>query len=151
MGNDIISPDVISEFRKIGTKSVFDPRKIFLILDDLVPSRDALSAEKNNVIETFAKEQRIDNFHEAGRAGIGHDFLPETGAVMPSDLIIGGDSHTCTYGALGALAFGMGSTDLAYCMAFDEIWVKVPPTLRFILRGKPPKWVGQKRPDTLCH
>jgi len=144
MGNDLGLPGVISEFRKIGAKNVFDRNRIFLILDHLIPSRDVLSAENNKLIKAFAKEYKIENFFDVGRAGIEHVFLTESGYVKPGQLIIGGDSHTCTYGALGALGLGMGNTDLAYCLAFGETWVKVPHTLKFILKGKRPKWVGGK-------
>lgn len=149
MGNDPGLPIVISEFKKIGKNNVFDKDKIFLILDHLVPCRDVLCAENNKIIKEFAKEYKIKNYFEVGRAGIEHVFLSENGDVKPGQLIIGGDSHTSTQGALGALALGMGSTDLAYSLAFGETWVKVPETLKFSLRGKLPQWVGGK--DLILH
>ncbi|MHB9099124.1 MAG: 3-isopropylmalate dehydratase large subunit [Syntrophales bacterium] len=144
MGNDPGLPIVISEFKKIGKKEVFDRGKVFLILDHLVPCRDVLTADNNRVIKEFAREYRIKNYFEMGRAGIEHVFLSENGDVKPGQLLIAGDSHTCTHGALGALALGMGSTDLAYSLAFGETWVKVPETMKFSLRGKLPRWIGGK-------
>ena len=144
MSNDISFPIAISEFKKIGASRVFDPQKIFIILDHLAPARDILSAENNKNIREFAKKFEIKNVFDIGRSGIEHVFLPEMGFIMPGDLIIGGDSHTCTYGALGAFAPGMGSTDLAYCMAFGETWLKVPKSTRYVFSGPLQKWVGGK-------
>ncbi len=144
MGNDLGMPGVISEFKKIGTKQVFNRNNIFLILDHLVPSSDVLSAENNKLIKNFAKEYQIKNFFEVGRSGIEHVFLTEKRYVQPGHIIIGGDSHSCTYGAVGALGLGMGNTDLAYCLAFGETWLKVPQTQKFLLKGKIPKWIGGK-------
>jgi len=149
MGNDPGLPIVISEFKKMGKINVFDKDKIFFILDHLVPCRDVQSAENNKIIKAFAKEYQIKNYFDAGRGGIEHIVLSENGDVQPGQLIIGGDSHTTTQGALGALALGMGSTDLAYSMAFGETWIKVPQTLKFSLKGKLPQWVGGK--DLILH
>ena len=144
MSNDISFPMAISEFKKIGATEVFDQKKIFIILDHLSPARDILSAENNRNIREFSKAFGIENVFDIGRSGIEHVFLPEMGFIWPGDLVIGGDSHTCTYGAMGAFATGMGSTDLAYCMAFGETWLKVPKSTKYVFSGQLQRWVGGK-------
>lgn len=144
MSNDISFPIAISEFKKIGATEVFDPQKIFVILDHLAPAKDILTAENNKNIREFAKTFKIENVFDIGRSGIEHVFLPEMGFILPGDVVIGGDSHTCTYGAMGAFSTGMGSTDLAYCMAFGETWLKVPKSTRYEFSGQLQRWVGGK-------
>jgi len=143
LSNDITAPIAIREFKKLGIKNVFDPNKIVMVPDHFVPNKDILSAEQAKTMREFAKEQGI-NYFECGQMGIEHVLLHEKGLVLPGDLIIGADSHTCTYGALGAFATGMGSTDIAMAMATGDTWLKVPPTIRFVYHGKLPKWVGGK-------
>ncbi|MCL2706915.1 MAG: 3-isopropylmalate dehydratase large subunit [Dehalococcoidia bacterium] len=143
LSNDITAPIAIKEFRKLGLKKVFDASKIVMIPDHFVPNKDIASAEQVKILREFALEQGI-IFFECGQMGIEHVLLPEQGLVLPGDVVIGADSHTCTYGALGAFATGMGSTDIAMAMATGEIWMKVPPTIRFIYHGQLPKWVGGK-------
>jgi len=143
LSNDITAPIAIKEFYKLGVKKVFDPRIIVMVPDHFVPNKDIASAEQARMLRQFAQEQGIIYF-ECGQMGIEHVLLHEQGLVLPGDVIIGADSHTCTYGALGAFATGMGSTDIATAMATGEIWMKVPPTIRFIYSGKLPKWVGGK-------
>ncbi|MCS7201374.1 MAG: 3-isopropylmalate dehydratase large subunit [Dictyoglomus sp.] len=144
LANDITAPLAIKEFRKIGAKKVFDPEKIALIPDHYTPNKDIKSAQQAKEVREFAREQGIKYFYDGGRVGIEHALLPEEGLVLPGDCIIGADSHTCTYGALGAFSTGVGSTDLAYAMTFGEIWLKVPESIKFIYYGKLPKWVGGK-------
>jgi 3-isopropylmalate/(R)-2-methylmalate dehydratase large subunit len=143
LSNDITAPIAIKEFHKLGVKKVFDSQKIVMVPDHFVPNKDIASAEQVKFVREFAREQGI-NFFECGRMGIEHVLLHERGLVLPGDVIIGADSHTCTYGALGAFATGMGSTDIATAMATGEIWMKVPATKRFIYHGKPGKWVSGK-------
>ena len=143
LSNDVTAPIAIKEFRKLGVEKVFDPSKIVMVPDHFVPNKDIASAEHANMIRQFAREQDIIYF-ECGQMGIEHVLLPEQGLVLPGDVVIGADSHTCTYGALGAFATGMGSTDIATAMATGEIWMKVPHTIRFIYHGSLPKWVGGK-------
>ncbi len=143
LSNDITAPIAIKEFRKLGVKKVFAPKKIVMVPDHFVPNKDIASAEQAKMLREFAQEQGIIYF-ECGQMGIEHVLLHEQGLVLPGDVIIGADSHTCTYGALGAFATGMGSTDIATAMATGEIWMKVPPTMRFIYHGKVGKWVGGK-------
>jgi 3-isopropylmalate/(R)-2-methylmalate dehydratase large subunit len=143
LSNDITAPIAIKEFYKLGVKKVFDPKKIVMVPDHFVPNKDIASAEQAKMLREFAQEQGIIYF-ECGQMGIEHVLLHEQGLVLPGDVIIGADSHTCTYGALGAFATGMGSTDIATAMATGEIWMKVPPTMRFVYHGKLPKWVGGK-------
>jgi 3-isopropylmalate/(R)-2-methylmalate dehydratase large subunit len=143
LSNDITAPIAIREFRKLGANKVFDPKKIVMVPDHFVPNKDILSAEQAKTMREFAREHGI-NYFECGQMGIEHVLLHEKGLVLPGELIIGADSHTCTYGALGAFATGMGSTDIAMAMATGDIWMKVPPTFRFVYRGKVPQWVGGK-------
>ncbi len=148
MANDVTSAIAIKEFRRLGLSKVFDPSKIVLVPDHMVPNKDILSAEQVKLMREFAHEQGV-RYYEVGRMGIEHVLLPEQGLVLPGDVVIGGDSHTCTYGALGAFATGMGSTDIAAAMATGEIWMKVPPTMQFVYHGRPGKWVGGK--DLVLH
>ena len=143
LANDITAPLAIKEFQRLGVNRVYDPGKIVMVPDHFCPNKDILSAEQNKMMRQFAREQGLVYF-EVGRMGIEHVLLPEQGLVLPGEAIIGADSHTCTYGALGAFATGMGSTDIAVAMATGEIWMKVPPTIKFTYHGKPGKWVGGK-------
>ena len=148
LSNDITAPIAIREFKKLGIKTVFDPRKVVMVPDHFVPNKDILSAEQVKTVREFAREQDI-HFFECGQMGVEHVLLPEKGLVLPGDLVVGADSHTCTYGALGAFATGMGSTDIAMAMATGDVWLKVPPTIRFVYHGKLPRWVGGK--DLILH
>jgi len=143
LSNDITAPIAIREFRKIGPDRVFDPAKVVMVADHFVPNKDIASAEQAKMMREFALEQGIIYF-EVGKAGIEHVLLPEQGLVLPGDVVIGADSHTCTYGALGAFATGMGSTDIAAAMATGDIWMKVPPTIKYVYHGKLRDWVGGK-------
>ncbi|MEA3493538.1 MAG: 3-isopropylmalate dehydratase large subunit [Candidatus Margulisiibacteriota bacterium] len=144
LGNDITAPTAIKEFEKIGVRKVFDKKKIYLVPDHFTPAKDIKSAEQVKMMRHFAKKYGIVNFFEIGSMGIEHALLPEMGAIKPGDLVIGADSHTCTYGALGAFSSGVGSTDMAAAMATGEVWLKVPEQLKFIYRGKLGKWVEPK-------
>lgn len=144
LANDITAPGAIDEFNKVGVSNVFDPERVYLIPDHFTPNKDIASAQQVLKLKQFARRQGITNYFEVGRMGIEHALLPEEGLVAPGDLIIGADSHTCTYGALGAFATGVGSTDVAAAMATGKVWLKVPPTIRFDLIGKPVKWVTGK-------
>jgi 3-isopropylmalate/(R)-2-methylmalate dehydratase large subunit len=143
LSNDITAPIAIREFRRIGVKNVFDPKKIVMVADHFVPNKDILSAEQAKEMREFCAEQGI-KFYDVGEMGIEHALLPEQGLVLPGDVVIGADSHTCTYGAVGAFATGMGSTDIAAAMATGDIWMKVPTTIKFVFHGKLGKWVGGK-------
>jgi len=143
LANDITAPIAIKEFKRIGVRRVFDPKRVVMVPDHFVPNKDVASAEQAKLMREFAYEQGIIYF-ELGEAGIEHVLLPEQGLVLPGDVVIGADSHTCTYGALGAFATGMGSTDIAAAMATGDIWMKVPPTIKFIYHGRLGKWVGGK-------
>ncbi len=144
LANDITAPLAIAEFKKSGFTRVFNKNKIVLVPDHFAPAKDLKSANQCKILAEFAKEQKIKNYFEVGQMGIEHALLPEAGIVMPGDLIVGADSHTCTYGALGAYATGMGSTDLARAYIDGKCWLKVPPTVKFIFKGKLNKWVGGK-------
>lgn len=143
LSNDITAPIAIKEFRRIGIGKVFNPKKIIMVADHFVPNKDIAAAEQVKLMRDFAAEQGIIYF-EVGRMGIEHVLLPEQGLVLPGDVVIGADSHTCTYGALGAFATGMGSTDIASAMATGDIWMKVPPTIKLIYHGHLGEWVGGK-------
>jgi 3-isopropylmalate/(R)-2-methylmalate dehydratase large subunit len=143
LSNDITAPIAIREFRRLGVAKVFDPGKIVMVADHFVPNKDILSAEQAKQMRDFCAEQGI-RFYDVGEMGIEHVLLPEQGLVLPGDVVIGADSHTCTYGALGAFATGMGSTDVAVAMATGDIWMKVPPTIKFVYHGRLGKWVGGK-------
>lgn len=149
LGNDITTPVAVKEFRKIGTNRVFDKNRIAIVPDHFTPNKDIKSAEQVKFIREFSKEMGIVNFFEVGQMGVEHALLPEKGLVVSGDLVIGADSHTCTYGALGAFSTGVGSTDMAAGMATGEAWFKVPEAIRFTLKGKPSKWVGGK--DVILH
>ena len=144
LGNDITAPMAINEFEAAGIGKVFDPERIALIPDHFTPNKDIKSAEQSRQMRAFARKHRIRHYYEVGRCGIEHAFLPEQGIVVPGDLVIGADSHTCTYGALGAFATGVGSTDLAACMATGKVWLRVPETMRFRFTGTLPRWVSGK-------
>ncbi len=144
LGNDITAPIAIKEFETIGINGVFDRQKIALVPDHFVPNKDILSAKQAKMLREFAKTYDIKYYFECGEAGVEHALLPEKGIVLPGDLVIGADSHTCTYGALGAFATGVGSTDLAYAFAFGELWLKVPELVKVVFTGKPKKWVSGK-------
>jgi 3-isopropylmalate/(R)-2-methylmalate dehydratase large subunit len=143
LSNDITAPIAIKEFRKIGVKRVFDPQKVVMVADHFVPNKDIISAEQTKFMRDFANEYGV-RYYDVGQMGIEHVLLPEQGLVLPGDVVVGADSHTCTYGAVGAFATGMGSTDIAAAMATGDIWMKVPPTIKFVYRGKLGKWVGGK-------
>ena len=144
LGNDITAPIAIKEFQKAGGKKVFDKNKIVLVLDHFTPNKDISSAQQCKAVRKFARNQEVTHFFEGGQVGIEHALLPEKGIVLPGDLVIGADSHTCTYGALGAFATGVGSTDLAAVMLTGELWFKVPPSMKFIIFGSLQKWVSGK-------
>ena len=144
LGNDITSPIAIREFRALGRKKVFNQKRVILVPDHFLPAKDMQSANQAAILRDFAKEFGIANYFELGEMGVEHALLPERGLILPGDLAIGADSHTCTHGALGAFATGVGSTDLAYAMAFGECWLKVPETIQLRFTGKPKKWVGGK-------
>ncbi|UCH43845.1 MAG: 3-isopropylmalate dehydratase large subunit, partial [Dehalococcoidales bacterium] len=143
MANDITAPIAIREFRRIGVNKVFDPEKIVMVADHFVPNKDVTAAEQVKVMRDFCYEQGILYF-DVGQMGIEHALLPEQGLVLPGDVVIGADSHTCTYGALGAFTTGMGSTDIAAAMATGDIWMKVPPTIKLAYHGTLGEWVGGK-------
>lgn len=149
LGNDITAPLAIKEFDRMGAKKVFDPDKVVLVPDHFTPNKDIASATQAKQLRTFAQQQNLTNYFEVGYMGVEHALLPEQGLVAPGDLIVGADSHTCTYGALGAFSSGIGSTDLAAAMATGQLWFKVPPALKFELTGKPQKYVGGK--DVILH
>lgn len=144
LANDITAPVAIKEFARLGLDRVFDPERVVLVPDHFTPNKDIKSAEQCRLIREFAREFGITNYFEVGRMGIEHCLLPEQGLVLPGDLVIGADSHTCTYGALGAFATGVGSTDLAAGMALGECWFKVPESMKFIYHGRLQPWVGGK-------
>ncbi len=149
LANDITGPVAIKEFRKIGVDKVFDKSRVVFVPDHFVPNKDIKSAEQVKMVREFSKEQELENFFEVGRMGIEHTLLPDVGIVTAGDLIIGADSHTCTYGALGAFSTGVGSTDLACAMASGETWFKVPETIKVEFYGKLNKWVTAK--DLVLH
>ena len=148
MANDITAPLAIKEFPRMGVGKVFDSTKIVMVPDHFCPNKDILSAEQAKMMREFVRRYDLLYF-EVGKMGIEHVLLPEQGLVLPGDVIVGADSHTCTYGAVGAFATGMGSTDIAVAMATGEIWMKVPPTIKFVYHGKLNKWVGGK--DLILH
>ena len=149
LGNDITSPVAIKVMEKLQDKSVFDKDKIAIVLDHFVPAKDIASAENCKCCRNFAKQQELTHFFDVGTMGIEHALLPEQGLVLPGDCIIGADSHTCTYGALGAFSTGIGSTDMAAGMVTGRAWFKVPSAIRIELRGKPDPWVSGK--DVILH
>lgn len=149
LGNDITSPVAINEFNKNGFDKVFDKSKISLVMDHFTPNKDIKAAIQCQQCRGFAEKYDIDNFYDVGTVGIEHALLPEKGLVIPGDCVIGADSHTCTYGALGAFSTGVGSTDMAAGMATGEAWFKVPGAIKFNLTGKLNKWVSGK--DVILH
>ena len=149
LGNDITSPVAINEFEKAGFTSVFDKEKISLVMDHFVPNKDIKAAEQSKQCREFAHKMGITNFYDTGRMGVEHALLPEKGLVGPGECIIGADSHTCTYGALGAFSTGVGSTDMAAGMATGQAWFKVPGAIKFNLTGKLGKYVSGK--DVILH
>ncbi len=148
LANDITAPLAIEAFRELGRDKVFDPARVALVPDHFTPNKDVRSAEQCRVVRGFAREQGV-HYFEVGRGGIEHVLLPERGLVLPGEIVVGGDSHTCTYGALGAFATGMGSTDIGYAMATGRTWLRVPRTIRVELEGKLPRWVMGK--DLILH
>ena len=144
LGNDITAPFAIEEFERVGAKKVFDKNRVVLVPDHFAPAKDMKSANQCKKLAEFSRKYEIKNYFEVGKMGVEHALLPEQGLVLPGDLIIGADSHTCTYGALGAFATGVGSTDLAAAFATGECWFKVPESIKFVYYGKPKKWVGGK-------
>ena len=149
LGNDITTPVALREMERFRNREVFDRDKIALVMDHFVPGKDIKSAEHCKKVREFARRHRITHYYDVGEMGIEHALLPEQGLAAPGDVIIGADSHTCTYGALGAFATGVGSTDMAAGMVTGKAWFKVPPAVRFILKGKPGPWVGGK--DIILH
>lgn len=144
LANDITAPLAIKEFEAAGMERVWDPERVVMVCDHFVPNKDIQSAEQAKAVREFARRQGLTHFYDVGRMGIEHVILPEKGLVGPGDVIIGADSHTCTYGALGAFATGVGSTDLAAGMATGEVWLRVPETIRFNYRGEPGRWLTGK-------
>jgi 3-isopropylmalate/(R)-2-methylmalate dehydratase large subunit len=143
-GNDITAPIAIQEFEEVGAEDVFDKERVALIPDHFSPAKDIKSANQINILRQFARKHKLPYFYEIGKVGIEHTLLVEEGLALPGDLIIGADSHTCTLGALGAFATGVGSTDLAYAMITGEVWLKVPETIKFVYYGKMNRWVTSK-------
>ena len=149
LGNDITTPVAVNEFNKAGFTSVFDTRKVTIVLDHFIPNKDIKSAENCKCCRDFACRHEISNYFDVGQMGIEHALLPEKGLVVAGDAVIGADSHTCTYGALGAFSTGVGSTDMAAGMVTGKAWFKVPSALKFELVGKPNGWVSGK--DVILH
>ncbi len=149
LANDITAPLAIGEFEKAGAKEVFDRDKVVLVPDHFAPNKDIMSAEQCKLMRDFARDRKITHYYEVGRMGVEHALLPEEGLVRPGMIIIGADSHTCTYGAMGAFSTGMGSTDLAAAWITGWTWLKVPESMKFVLSGKLPAWVGGK--DVILH
>ena len=149
LANDITGPVAIKEFNKIGINKVFDKERVVFVPDHFVPNKDIKSAEQAKLVREFAKAQELRHYFEVGRMGIEHALLPDKGIVTAGDLVLGADSHTCTYGALGAFSTGVGSTDLACAMASGETWLKVPSAIKVEFNGKLNKWVSAK--DLILH
>ena len=149
LGNDITSPVAVNEFERCGACGVFDKSRVALVMDHFTPNKDIKAAEQVKRVREFAGKYDVENFFDVGRMGVEHAVLPEQGLVGPGDCIIGADSHTCTYGALGAFSTGVGSTDLAAGMATGTAWFKVPSALKIVLTGKPGRYVGGK--DVILH
>ncbi|MBQ3834266.1 MAG: 3-isopropylmalate dehydratase large subunit [Elusimicrobia bacterium] len=144
LSNDVTAPLAIKEYLKTGTKKVFDKNKIAFVMDHFTPNKDIKSAENVKFVREFAKQQKIKHYYEGGNVGIEHALLPEKGIVVPGDIVIGADSHTCTYGALGAFSTGVGSTDVGASLATGKVWLKVPQSIKFVLKGKLNKYVSGK-------
>ncbi len=149
LANDITAPIAIEGFRRCGATTVFDRDRVILVPDHFVPNKDIQSAMQVQILRNFAREQKLTHFFDGGEVGVEHALLPEKGLVLPGDLVIGADSHTCTYGGIGAFATGVGSTDLAAAMAIGEVWLKVPETMRFTYTGTLRPWVTGK--DLILH
>ncbi len=149
LGNDITSPVAIREYEKIGADGVYDREKVTMVMDHFAPNKDIKAAVQCKMCRDFCQREEIVNFYDVGRMGIEHALLPEKGLVIPGDLVIGADSHTCTYGALGAFSTGVGSTDMACGMATGKAWLKVPSAIKFVLKGKLNKYVSGK--DVILH
>ena len=149
LGNDITSPVAINEMQKMNNQTVFDKDKIALVMDHFIPNKDSKSAENCKCCRDFACRHEITNYFDVGEMGIEHALLPEKGLVVAGDAVIGADSHTCTYGALGAFSTGVGSTDMAAGMVTGKAWFKVPSAIKFVLTGKPGRWVSGK--DVILH
>jgi len=144
LANDVTAPIAIREFDKLGVERVFDRDRIVLVPDHFAPNKDIKSAAQCALMRSFARAQEISHYFEVGKMGIEHVLLPEQGLVLPGDVVVGADSHTCTYGAIGAFSTGMGSTDIAVAMATGAIWMRVPETVRFVYTGSLQPWVGGK-------
>ncbi len=149
LGNDITTPVAVDEFEKCGANSVFDRSKIALVLDHFVPNKDIKAAQQCKQVREFARAHKVEHFFDVGEMGIEHALLPEKGLVGPGDCVIGADSHTCTYGALGAFSTGVGSTDMAAAMISGKAWFKVPSAIQVVLKNKPGKYVCGK--DVILH
>ena len=149
LGNDITSPVAIKEFNRIGAKEVFDKDKVTMVMDHFAPNKDIKAAVQCKMCRDFCNEHEVTHFYDVGQMGIEHALLPEKGLVAPGDVVIGADSHTCTYGALGAFSTGVGSTDMACGMATGKAWFKVPSAIKFVLTGKLNKYVSGK--DVILH
>jgi 3-isopropylmalate/(R)-2-methylmalate dehydratase large subunit len=149
MGHDLSTPLAIHEMEKIGAKKVFDAEKIVLVPDHFTPNKDVKAAEACKRMRDFARAQGISHYFEVGEMGIAHALLPEKGLVVPGDVVVGGDSHSCSYGAVGAFATGIGSTDLAAAMLTGTLWLKVPESMKIVMTGRLQEWVGAK--DLILH
>ena len=149
LGNDITSPVAIKEFAKLGKDGVFDKDKVTMIMDHFAPNKDIKAAVQCKMCRDFCTEKDITHFYDVGRMGIEHALIPEKGLVTAGNCVIGADSHTCTYGALGAFSTGVGSTDMAFGMAYGKAWFKVPAAIRFVITGKPRRYVSGK--DVILH
>lgn len=149
LGHDVTAPLAIEEFRRAGGRKVFDRSRVVIVPDHFTPNKDIASAQNAKMLRDFVDEQSLSHYYDGGRTGICHVLLPEQGLVVPGDLAIGADSHTCTYGALGAFATGVGSTDLAAAMLTGELWFRVPDTMKIVFYGKPAPWVTGK--DLILH
>ena len=149
LGNDVTTPVAIHEMEKFNNQEVFDKDKIAMVLDHFTPNKDIKSAEHCKCVRQYAAEHNITNFFDVGEVGIEHALLPEKGLVVAGNAVIGADSHTCTYGALGAFSTGVGSTDMAAGMATGKAWFKVPSAIKFVLTGKPAEWISGK--DIILH
>jgi 3-isopropylmalate/(R)-2-methylmalate dehydratase large subunit len=149
MGHDLSGPEAIHHIESIGARTIFNKDKIVLLPDHFTPNKDIKAAENCRRLKEFARHHEISHYFEVGRLGIAHALLPEKGIVVPGDVVIGGDSHTCTYGAVGAFAAGVGSTDLAAAMLTGDLWFKVPESMKFIYDGTLPRWIDGK--DLILH
>ena len=144
LANDITAPLAVRVFEELGAEEVFDRERVVLVLDHFTPNKDIKSAEQSKLIRDFARKHGVANFFDVGCMGIEHALLPEQGFVAPGEIIVGADSHTCTYGALGAFSTGMGSTDIGCAMATGEVWLRVPESMKFVFEGTLPEWVSGK-------